>query len=107
MNDVFKQRNINATRRQVRHNEEPDFLLAEGHKPFLTGALIHRTINVHAGKAGLAEELIEVLNVVPGCRENDRLMLVVNVLVYNVHKGGFFLFSPDDEEVEFQLFGKL
>ena len=107
MDDVLKEGDIDTTGGQIGDKQHLDELLPELVELILTGSLIHRTEDVVAGEASLLADLVQVLDMVLGRTEHNRLLVQLDVLPQDVEESGFLLGRSDHVEVEFQLIGQL
>ena len=84
VDNVVQQWDINTTSCEVCDNQIPDKLPSESNQAFFTSALIHCTINKDTLKASFRDKLMQVLNVVPGCSENNGLLFCLDMLIHNI-----------------------
>lgn len=111
MDNILQQRNINTARCQIGHNQVVDFLLAELTESLISRLLVHETEDESGFEAGLAAYLMQVLNVMACRAENDTLILLVCLEVYellhDVEQHGRLLDRLDHIEVTLEVVRKL
>ena len=104
MDNIFQEGNINTSCCQVSHKHEVDRSLAEFSQLFFTSGLVHCAINKVSSKTTLYCQLAQVLNVIPSCTEDDRLLITFDSFSHRVYESCFFLIAPDNEEVNLEQF---
>lgn len=84
MNDVFQERNVDSARCEISDDQELDLLPSEGNQAVVSCALVHRSVNVDALDAHFRYQFVKVLHMVPGCSENDSLLVSLDMLAHDV-----------------------
>ena len=103
VDDVLEERDIDTSGRQICHDEHSGPLLAELEELVLTRPLVHRTVDVVGLEAAFLTKLVEVLDMVLRCTEDNRLLLVLNMLPQDIEESRVFFSTPDHEKVQFEL----
>ena len=86
VNDVLEERDVDTSGRQVCHDKHAGPLLAELEEFVLTRSLVHRTVNVVGLEAAFLAKFVEVLDVVLGCAEDNRLLQILDVLTQDIEE---------------------
>ena len=91
MDDILKQWNIDTTGCQICDEQYTSELLSEPEHPIFSSPLIHRTVDEVGAEAGKRAQLMQVLNVILGRAENNRLLVGQDTLSKDIEKCCFFL----------------
>ena len=82
-------------------------LLAEPEQSLVSGALVHRTVDVFGAETRVGAKLVQVLDVILGGTEDNSLLALGDAFSQDVEQTSFLFGRSDHKEMELQLVRQL
>jgi hypothetical protein len=99
MDYIFEKWDIDTSGSQVCDEQEICVLTPKLDQLVFSGTLIHRSVDEVCFESRFNGKFTQILNVIPGCGENNRLFSCLYPLSQSVHQGCFFFNGAHNEKV--------